>query len=130
MMEPTTEIAAYNTKLEADLVVAVLAEAGIDAFIVADNLGGTFNGDLTIVLDTTTGNGDVQAFIDWNSGSQLGNIPVAQREMALTIAGLKFAPPSGPEGYEWQIDGSCFLPEPTAVENTSWGNLKTMGGGN
>lgn len=42
MMEPTTEIAAYNTKLEADLVVAVLAEAGIDAFIVADNLGGTF----------------------------------------------------------------------------------------
>ena len=42
MMEPTTEIAAYNTQLEADLVVAVLAEAGIDSFIVADNLGGTF----------------------------------------------------------------------------------------
>jgi hypothetical protein len=41
-MEPTTEIATFNTKLEADLVVAVLAEAGIDAFIVADNLGGAF----------------------------------------------------------------------------------------
>ncbi|MCP3998264.1 MAG: hypothetical protein GY722_24860 [bacterium] len=41
-MEPTTEIAAYNTKLEADLVVALLAEAGIDALVVADNLGGTF----------------------------------------------------------------------------------------
>jgi hypothetical protein len=41
-MEPTTEIAAFNTRLEADLVVAKLAEAGIDAFIVADNLGGTF----------------------------------------------------------------------------------------
>lgn len=41
-MEPTTEIATFNTRLEADLVVAVLAEAGIDAFIVADNLGGAF----------------------------------------------------------------------------------------
>jgi hypothetical protein len=41
-MEPTTEIAAFNTRLEADLVVAKLAEAGIDALIVADNLGGTF----------------------------------------------------------------------------------------
>ena len=42
MIEPTSEIGAFNTQLEADLVVAKLAEAGIDAFIVADNLGGTF----------------------------------------------------------------------------------------
>ena len=41
-MEPTTEIAAFNTRLEADLVVAKLTEAGIDAYITADNLGGTF----------------------------------------------------------------------------------------
>ena len=41
-MEPTTEIASFNTRLEADLVVAKLGEAGIEAFIVADNLGGTF----------------------------------------------------------------------------------------
>ena len=42
MMEKTSEIAAYNTRLEADLVVAKLGEAGIDAFIIADNLGGNF----------------------------------------------------------------------------------------
>jgi hypothetical protein len=41
-VEPTTEIAAFNTRLEADLVIAKLAEAGIDGFVVADNLGGTF----------------------------------------------------------------------------------------
>ena len=41
-MEPTSEIAALNTRLEAELVVAQLAEAGIDAFIIADNAGGTF----------------------------------------------------------------------------------------
>lgn len=42
MMEPTSEVAALNTRLEAELVVAQLNEAGIDAFIVADNAGGTF----------------------------------------------------------------------------------------
>ena len=42
MMEPTTKVAALNTRLEAELAVAQLAEAGIDAFIVADNAGGTF----------------------------------------------------------------------------------------
>ena len=42
MMAPTSQVAAYNTRLEADLVVAKLGEAGIDAFIVSDNLGGTF----------------------------------------------------------------------------------------
>lgn len=42
MMEPTSEVAALNTRLEAELVVAQLDEAGIDAFIVADNAGGTF----------------------------------------------------------------------------------------
>ena len=41
-MEPTTEIAAYNTRLEAELVLAKLREAGIDGYIVADNLGGSF----------------------------------------------------------------------------------------
>ena len=41
-MEPTTEVAAFNTRLEADLVVAKLEEAGIKAFVDADNLGGTF----------------------------------------------------------------------------------------
>ena len=41
-MEPTAKIAAFNTRLEADLVIAKLAEAGIEGFVVADNLGGTF----------------------------------------------------------------------------------------
>ena len=41
-MEPTSKVAALNTRLEAELAVAQLAEAGIDAFILADNAGGTF----------------------------------------------------------------------------------------
>ncbi len=41
-MEPTAEIAAYNTALEAELVLAKLREAGIDGYVMADNLGGSF----------------------------------------------------------------------------------------
>ena len=41
-MEPTSEVAAFNTRLEADLVVAKLDEARITRFVTADNLGGTF----------------------------------------------------------------------------------------
>lgn len=41
-MEPTIEIAAYNTSLEAELVMAKLREAGIDGHVIADNLGGAF----------------------------------------------------------------------------------------
>lgn len=92
-------------------------------------LGSTFNGDLTIVLDLTTGNGDVQGELTWDSGSQLGNIPVDQRDMSLTIAGVKFNPPDGPDGYEWQIDGSVFLQDPVTVKPSSWGAIKSLGGG-
>ena len=37
-------VAAYNTRLEADLVVARLGESGVAAFVRADGLGGTFPG--------------------------------------------------------------------------------------
>jgi len=41
-MEETTQIATFNTRLEADVAVARLADAGIDSLILADNLGDTF----------------------------------------------------------------------------------------
>jgi hypothetical protein len=41
-MERTIQVAAFNTELEAELAKARLAEAGIDSFFAADNLGGTF----------------------------------------------------------------------------------------
>jgi hypothetical protein len=41
-MEETIQVAAFNTELEAELAKARLTESGIDSFIAADNLGGTF----------------------------------------------------------------------------------------
>lgn len=91
-------------------------------------LGGVWVGDVTIVVDTATGNGDVSGLLNFTSGSQLGNIPPSQREMALTLAGIRFDPPGGPEGYHWQIDGQVFIQEPTPVQESTWGGLKKQFG--
>jgi hypothetical protein len=41
-MEETTQVAAFNTRIEVDVAAARLADEGIQSFITADNLGGTF----------------------------------------------------------------------------------------
>lgn len=41
-MEDTTQVAAFNTRIEVDVAAARLADDGIQSFITADNLGGTF----------------------------------------------------------------------------------------
>jgi len=41
-MKGTVQITAFNTRVEADMAVARLADAGIKSFVMADNLGGTF----------------------------------------------------------------------------------------
>ena len=92
-------------------------------------LGGDFNAPITIWIDMNTGNGSISGTLDFVRGTQLGNIPVDQREMALTIAGMMFMPPMGPEGYFWQIDGQVYLPESVPVQPTTWGKIKQLGGG-
>ncbi|MGA9598200.1 MAG: hypothetical protein WBV06_18745 [Acidimicrobiia bacterium] len=59
MMEETTEIAAFNTKLEADIAVARLADAGFDAFVLVDNAGGTIP-----LMQMTTGGYKVHVVVD------------------------------------------------------------------
>ena len=41
-MDRTTPVATFSTKIEADMAVARLTDAGIKSFVMADNLGGTF----------------------------------------------------------------------------------------
>ncbi len=91
-------------------------------------LGGDFTSDVTIWIDMNTGNGSISGELEFNRGTQLGNIPVDQRQMVLFIAGMMYMPPAGPEGYIWQLDGQVYIPESTPVEKTTWGRLKQMGG--
>lgn len=41
-MEPSSQVAAFNTKIEADAAMARLVDEGIESFVIVDNLGGTF----------------------------------------------------------------------------------------
>lgn len=94
-------------------------------------LGGDFTSLLTFVVDLSTGDGSMQGEIQWNTGSQLGNIPPSSRDMSVSLNGIKAQPVGGPEGYLWQIDGQIQIEEPVATQPTSWGALKTtFRGGN
>jgi hypothetical protein len=85
-------------------------------------LGGTF-GVLTILVNMDTFDGSLSGTIDFDSGSDLPNIPPGMQD-GWTFAGFGWDYPGIPEGYTWQIDGEVYLPEPTPVRQTSWGELK------
>jgi len=88
-------------------------------------LGATWDGPVSIVVNLLTGEGNVNGLVNWDTGSQLANIPPAQRDQSMTLAGILFNPPAGPEGYHWQIDGQVFIQDPIPVEETSWGRIKS-----
>ncbi len=91
-------------------------------------LGGDFTSNIVIWVDLVTGNGSISGNLDFSRGTQLGNIPMAQRSMSLFIAGMQYLPPAGPEGYIWQLDGQVFIPDAVPVERTTWGRIKQLGG--
>ncbi len=78
-----------------------------------------------IVYDTTTGDGNLAGMTNWVSGSQIGNVPVGQRNgWTFGAIGISIGA-STPCGYHWQVDGNCVLPEPVPVENATWGSIKS-----
>jgi hypothetical protein len=87
-------------------------------------LSGSWDGDLTVVVNLTTGEGSVSGNLTWDGGTQLSGIPLAQRDMSMSLSGVKYDPPDGPLGFHWQIDGQCFIQDPVAIEETSWGGIK------
>jgi hypothetical protein len=91
-------------------------------------LGGDFTADIVIWVDLATGNGSIGGNLVFSRGTQLGSIPVDQRSMSLFIAGMLYLPPAGPEGYIWQLDGQVFIPDAVAVQKTTWGQIKQLGG--
>jgi hypothetical protein len=78
-----------------------------------------------IVNDTSTGNGNLEGVTNWTSGSQIGNIPVSQRN-GWTFGAIGLRLGSTPCGYHWQIDGECYLPSPVPTKNTTWGAIKSL----
>jgi hypothetical protein len=89
-------------------------------------LSGDFTA-FTIVNDTSTGDGNFEGLTTWNGGTQLGNIPVGQRN-GWTFGAFGFSTPSEtPCAYHWQLDGECYLPSPVPTLKTTWGSIKATG---
>jgi len=83
-------------------------------------------GELTgfqIVINTTTGSGSYNAAFKAVSGSQLGNLPLNQRN-GWTFSGLTSNEINAPQGYYHQVDGQVFLSPPVTVEPTTWSRIK------
>jgi hypothetical protein len=79
--------------------------------------------NLKIVINATTGSGNYDAEFEAIGGSQLGNIPLGQRE-GWTFAGVTRNSLDVPSGYEHQVDGQVFVGEPTRTVLASWGTIK------
>lgn len=89
-------------------------------------LSGIFT-QFIIVNDTSTGDGNFEGLTTWNGGTQLGNIPVSQRN-GWTFGAFGFTTPGNtPCGYHWQLDGECYLPSVVPTLKTTWGSIKASG---
>lgn len=82
--------------------------------------------DFGITLDLGAGTGSFNGNVNFNMGTQLGNIPVGPLKV-FTFAGLTSGPITNvPEGYIHQVAGSIKLEQAVQVENSTWGRMKAL----
>lgn len=77
-----------------------------------------------IVYNVSSGSGSFEGNLTFNGGTQLGNLPITQRD-GWTFAGLSGNSTEVPTGYAHQVDGQVFLNKPTLTQKSSWGSLKS-----
>jgi hypothetical protein len=78
-----------------------------------------------IVFNTNTGSGSFESEFTATGGSQIGNIPLNQRD-GWTFSGATSNSLDVPSGYAHQIDGQTFLDEPVHSQSSSWGRIKAI----
>lgn len=76
------------------------------------------------VLNTATNSGSFDADFEAIGGSQLGNIPINNRQ-GWTFAGNTGNSSTIPNGYDHQVDGQTFLKPPVATRPGTWGGIKS-----
>jgi hypothetical protein len=87
-------------------------------------LGGDVNG-FSIILDLTLGTGSARGDVDFNAGTQLGNIPQDATKV-YTFSGLTSGVSSIPEGYVNQVTGAIMIEQPVQVNESTWGRMKAL----
>lgn len=113
----TGTAAVYNLNGDCDPFFDRLVFADGDSI-----LTGTFS-SFDIVFDTVTGDGNLVGVTNWSGGTQIGNIPLSQRN-GWTFGATGIRVGTTPCGYHWQVDGNCVLESPVPVEKTTWGDIK------
>jgi hypothetical protein len=78
-----------------------------------------------IVFNTASQSGSYEGQFTATGGSQIGNIPVNQRD-GWTFAGATSNSLDVPPGYAHQVDGQTFLDEPVHSQPSSWGRIKAI----
>lgn len=87
-------------------------------------LGGNVNG-FSLTLDNCLGTGSASGDVSFDSGSQLGNIPIDAKKI-YTFSGLTSGVEVIPEGFIHQVTGSIKIEQAVQVEDTSWGRMKAL----
>jgi hypothetical protein len=78
-----------------------------------------------IIINLTNNSGSFNSDFTATGGSQIGNIPVADRD-GWQFSGLTGNATNIPLGYEHQVDGQVFLSKPTSTRSSTWGNVKSL----
>ena len=100
---------------------ATLPSTFMDGLLI---LGGNVNG-FSVTLDNCAGTGSASGDVDFDSGSQLGNIPIDAQKI-YTFSGLTSGVPVIPEGFIHQVTGSIKIEQAVQVEQSSWGRMKAL----
>ncbi|MFQ5601066.1 MAG: hypothetical protein ACE5G2_11005, partial [Candidatus Krumholzibacteriia bacterium] len=90
-------------------------------------LGGVFN-SFVLFFDTNTGSGAYEGSIAFTSGSGLTTVQGIQGD-GFTFGGVLDSTASGgavPQGYDLQVDGVIEVVVEVAVEETTWGKVKSL----
>lgn len=87
-------------------------------------LGGNVNG-FSVTLDLCAGTGSASGDIDFDSGTQLGNIP-ADATKIYTFSGLTSGVAAIPEGYIHQVTGSIKIEQAVQINDSTWGRMKAL----
>jgi hypothetical protein len=87
-------------------------------------LGGAVNG-FSITLDLGAGTGSASGDVAFDSGTQLGNIPI-DAEKIYTFSGLTSGVPVIPEGYIHQVTGSVKIEQAVQTSEGTWGQVKAL----
>ncbi|NOT35242.1 MAG: hypothetical protein HOP12_13935 [Candidatus Eisenbacteria bacterium] len=88
-------------------------------------LGGSIN-SLALFYDFAASQGGFSGQMSLDEGSALGYVPPAQRS-GWTLAALAGRPNGTvPAGYDDQLSGSCYIPDPTPARQRTWGAIKAL----